>query len=121
MQFFLEVLMEILGDVIWGALASGFDGKRPTTSGHYAGRIIAFVFVGITAGWISVELYPTHVLTNLTARRAWLVVSPLLSVCFVFLFHLIFFPRERRGWPMVHAAVLSASFNIWRFLALPEV
>lgn len=118
MDFLLEVLLEFFGEVIWAGIASIFDGKRPTgRSGHLL-RLFGFTSVGLLAGWISVELRPTHVLTDATAQLVWLGVAPVLSAALVFLMHLLFFPRQPRGWPMLHAAALSLAFTAWRFFAL---
>jgi hypothetical protein len=118
MEIFVEILLTLLGDVLAAFLTSVFDGRRPMRADQHAGRLVGYVILGAIAGWVSVMLLPSHVLTNESARRAWLAVSPIAAACAVFVFHWLFFPRERRGWPMVHAAALAAAFTTWRFFAL---
>lgn len=118
MDVFLEILLTIFGDVIAAFLTSIFDGRRPTGPDKQLARLFGFLIIGVVAGWVSGLVFPTHFITNPTAQIVWLAVSPLTAAFGVFLFHLLFFPREDRGWPMVHAATLSATIAMWRFLAL---
>ena len=117
MDFVLEVLVQFLVEVVWAALASLVDARHPTGAGRHAVRLVGYVLIGLIAGAFSLWLYPTHVLQSVNAQRAWLVLSPLAAASLVFIFHL-FFPRQPRGWPMVHAAGLAAAFTTLRFFAL---
>ena len=118
MDVLLDIVLTLFGDVLAGIVSSAFNGRRPTTSGHSALRVVAFVILGCAAGAISVVIHPTYFLSNDTARKGWLFVSPIVSAAVVFLLHLVFFPREGRGWPMLQAAALSAAFTTWRYLAI---
>lgn len=118
MDVFVEILLTIFGDVIAALLTSIFDGRRPTGPDKQLARLFGFFLIGLVAGWVSDLIFPTHFITNPTAQIVWLAVSPLTAAAGVFLFHLLFFPREDRGWPMLHAATLSATIAMWRFLAL---
>jgi uncharacterized membrane protein YeaQ/YmgE (transglycosylase-associated protein family) len=118
MEVFLEILLTLFGDLIAALLTSIFDGRRPTSPDKQLARLFGYLILGLVAGWVSGLLFPRHFLTDATAQIAWLLVSPLTAAAGVFLFHLAFFPREDRGWPMVHAATLSATIALWRFLAL---
>lgn len=118
MEFFIEVLLTLFGDVLAAFFTSVFDGRRPATPERQVARFFAYAVIGVLAGWVSVMLHAQHVLSNPTAQRAWLLVSPIAAASFVFVFHWIFYPRERRGWPMAHAAVLAAAFTAWRFFSI---
>ncbi|MDP1830253.1 MAG: hypothetical protein Q8L48_43715 [Archangium sp.] len=118
MDVFVEILLTIFGDVIVALLSSIFDGRRPSSPDKQLARLFGFLIIGLVAGWVSVLIFPAHFLTNPTAQIVWLAVSPLTAAFGVYLFHLLFFPRDDRGWPMVHAATLSATIAMWRYLAL---
>jgi hypothetical protein len=90
----------------------------PTTRSQHGARFIGYVILGVCAAWVSVELHPVHVLTSPTAQRAWLFVSPLAAGMVAFLSHALFWPREKRGWPVAHAAALAATFTTCRFFLL---
>lgn len=118
MEFILEVVLTLFGDVLSGFLASAFDGRRPTTRSQHGARFVGYVIFGVCAAWLSVELHPLHVLSSPTAQRAWIFVSPLAAALVALVSHWLFWPREKRGWPMAHAAALAATFTTLRFFLL---
>lgn len=118
MELFLEVLLTLFGDVLAGFLASVFDGRRPTTRSQHGARFIGYVSIGAVAAWVSMMIFEAPLLSSPTAQRAWLFVSPLAAAMFAFVSHALFWPREKRGWPMVHAAALAATFTTCRFFLL---
>jgi hypothetical protein len=118
MEFFLEVLLTLFGDFLAGVLASVFDGRKPHTTAQQIWRSFGYLIFGGLAAAVSMVAYPEPFLHSPTAQRAWILVSPLAAALAAFVFRWIFDPKERRGWPMVHAAVLAAAFTSFRFLSL---
>jgi hypothetical protein len=118
MEFFLEVLLTLFGDVLAGVLASVFDGRKPHSTAQQVWRTVGYVIFGALAAAVSMVAYPEPFLHSATAQRAWLFVSPFAAALAAFVFRWIFEPREKRGWPMVHAAFLAAAFTTFRFLSL---
>ncbi|MFZ5444224.1 MAG: hypothetical protein ACOZQL_29780 [Myxococcota bacterium] len=113
MEILVELLLEIVGESLFGLAASVFDGWRPGGAPQPL-RMLGFLLVGLLVGWGSVVLFPQHVITGATLRLAWLFVAPAAAATAAASF--------RRGadgrWPAIHAAVLAATVATWRYFAI---
>lgn len=117
MEIIVEVLLELVGQSVASVIATVFDGRRPGGAPQEV-RLLGFLFLGLLAGWLSVELFPRHILSTEGLRVAWLFVSPFTAGALAWALHAVFFKRQERRWPMLHAAVLAGTVTTWRFFAL---
>ncbi|MFT3713699.1 MAG: hypothetical protein QM817_39070 [Archangium sp.] len=118
MEFVVEILATIFGDVLLGALVSLFDGKRSNDGAQQVLRQLGFAVLGAVFGVGSAISFPSLYLQDETWRRAWLMGSPVCAGLSVLLFHTVFFRAQNKGWPMVHGATLAFVFTLTRYLIL---
>lgn len=117
MEIIVEFLLQLVGEFVASVIATVFDGRRPGGAPQEL-RLLGFLFLGLLAGWASVELFPQHFITSQSLRVAWLFLSPLAAASMAWGLHAVFFGRQDRRWPMLHAAVLAGTVTTWRFFAL---
>jgi hypothetical protein len=118
MEFVVELVLTIFGDVLLGGLVSLFDGKRSDDGAQQLLRQIGFAVLGAVFGVGSAIAFPALYLQGETWRRAWLLGSPLCAALSVLLFHTVFFRAKSKVWPMVHGATLAFVFTLTRYVIL---
>lgn len=118
MEILVELVLQFAGEVLASVVASIFDGRRPDGAPQPV-RLFGFALVAAAFAFGSVTWFPQHVITSVPLQRAWLLVSPLVAALGAWVMHALFFRRDDRVWPMVHAAVFAATITTWRYVALP--
>ncbi len=115
-EFLLEVLLDGLGEVLWGIFKAEF--KRPDR--HYPVALLGFAVFGIVLGAISVIAWPERVLHRGPVPGVSLVLAPLGAGAVM---HLWGVYGRGRGLPMTRiatfwgGAVLALGVAVVRFVA----
>lgn len=120
MELLLEIVIELFGEVLLGAVVSIFDGDAPKGTGIRLYRLLGYLVLGCVVGLLSTLAFPRHTLNSPTLRVAWLAVAPLVGAFAMSLMKALRSGRPGwlRPWPMAYGAVLVGTVNLWRFLAL---
>jgi hypothetical protein len=120
MEFVVELVLEVLGDGLIGAVLSIFDSRLPNQTGTRVSRLIGYLVVGAVLGWLSTLVRPTPTLSSPALRVAWLLVAPLIggTSMSVVKAALTGGAPWLRPWSVAYGAALVGTVNLWRFVAL---
>lgn len=120
MEVVVELLLEVFGEVLLGAVGSVFNKELPATPATRLYRLLGYAVLGGLFGGASLWLSPTHRLRSEELRLAWLVAAPLVGA-FSMSVTTGLLKRQSgllRPWPMLYGATLVGVSNAVRFVAL---
>ncbi len=120
MEVVVEILVELFGELLLGAIGSVFNKELPSTPTTRAARLLGYALLGGLLGALTLPLFPEHRLRSPELRLAWLCAAPVvgglsLSVTTGLL------KRQAglvRPWPLLYGAALVGVSNAVRFFAL---
>lgn len=120
MELVFELLVELFGEVLLGAVVSVFDCSLPDGTGARAYRALGYATLGLLGGWLSTFVLAAPTLTSRPLRVAWLLVAPVVGGVTVSVVKALKSGRSRwlTPWAFTSGALLVGVWNTWRFVAL---
>lgn len=120
MELVIELLVELFGEVLLGALISVFDGTLPDTTAARVYRALGYLTLGALGGWLSTLVLTSPTLSWKALRVAWLVVAPVVGGASLSVAKALRVGRQRwlTPWAFTYGALLVGAWNTWRFVAL---
>lgn len=120
MELVVEILLELFGEVLLGAVGSAFNQELPSTPATRAYRLLGYALLGALLGGLTLPLFPTHRLQDAELRLAWLVAAPVVGALSLSITTGLLKRQQGllRPWPMAYGAALVGVSNAVRFFAL---